>query len=164
VSALIEPQKIVVAEEMQERVERVRVRQVENKEQVERKREMVAEKLSERRKGVVTGIANRVVVRLEARLVRLLRFETVIQKRIDRREADGKDVTEVVNKMTEVVFYKDSFKSALGEIQTKLDVLLASENPREMYVELREAVSDARLALVEMRKALVNVVRVLVQT
>ncbi len=163
VLALIEPQKIQVTEEVQERKERIEDKQAEVKNKVQERKEVLAGKLSDKKKGNVEKITGRIVDRLEARYAKLLKFETTIQGRIDIKEAVGKDVSEAVNKMTELSSYKEGFSNSLLVIQTKLDALLASENPRGMYPELKESIKDSRLVLTEMRKALVEVMKALVQ-
>lgn len=131
------------------------------KQNIEESKQQVQAKLTERVRNRVQTVAQNIITRLERRIDGLETYAARLEELAVKFETRGADVTETREKINEAKDYLNTARIDLGIVESQLDQLLESEDPRSDYKELKLAVQKVRDDLHAVRKALAEAVSLL---
>lgn len=126
----------------------------------EEKRATIAARFTEIRRQRITNFFNRLIKRLESAIARLEKLIERIESRIAKIEEEEEDlatgpITEQVNEAKAMLA---DAKADLEATKDNFEALLDSDEPKEVFNEVRGNIIDIKDALVEVHRILVNVI------
>ena len=116
--------------------------------------------LSQRKQETVRNRFNLITRRLEAAINRLSRLISRIESRLAKikQEDENIDTTLIKKDLASAKEKLDQASVQLENVKTKMNEIIASETPKEGFVEVKEMVGEIRESLVGVHQILVKVI------
>ena len=116
--------------------------------------------LSERKQEIIRNHFNRLTRRLEAAFNRLSRLISRIESRLAKIEQEDENINTTLIKedLASAKEKLDQTAVQLENVKTKMNEIIASETPKEGFVEVKEMVGEIRESLVGVHQILVKVI------
>lgn len=119
--------------------------------------------LSNLKKDRVQGLYQSIRNSLTKRFDFLQKTKSLIETRINEKSSQNKDVTTVKAKLAEFSKSQTSYSTNLATVDSKLQELLKSNEPKKLIPDLRNAMNKVRTDLNNMHRVLVDTLRLLVK-
>lgn len=147
-------------EKLQEIRTRVREKIEARHKLTQERRATVAARLTTRRQEKIKFFFNRLAKRLQAAINRLHRLIARIESRLAKIELaeDGIDTTDVKATLVTAKGKLDEAETALAETQAGFEDILANENPKEAFSDIRDLIQGIKRQLTEVHRLLVHVI------
>lgn len=119
-----------------------------------------AARLAEVRKQRIRVFFNRLTERIQAAIDRLEKLIARIESRLGKIESAGEEI-ETASIREELDAAKDKLaeaSAALSQAQTSLEDILLAENPKEIFIEVRDLVKGIKEQLIEVHRTLVHLI------
>lgn len=148
----------------QEKLEEIRERVRERKEairlEIQERQATRAARLAERRKEQIRLFFSRLARRIQAAINRLERLISRIKSRLNKIESENEDIetVDVRETLDEAEVKLASASAALTEAETSLEDILAAEEPKEAFTDVRDLIKGIKQQLIEIHSMLVHVI------
>lgn len=123
-------------------------------EQHQEEKEALKAKLTEALINKIKNIYNRIKTKLENRIKRIGDLADKIESYFPKWEEKGRDTTQAKAKISEARTALTNAQTDLASVDSILEELLASADPKSLKGELNDAVKKVRLDLITARQAL----------
>lgn len=165
-SDIVEGENVPVLETKERRVELRELRQnvIEKREiireRIQKKRATIAARLAEKRKERIRAFFERLVTRIQAAINRLEKLIGRIESRLSKIEEVDEDIdtAPIRETLDEAKGKLAEASAALSEAKTSLEDILSSDNPKEMFTDVRDLIKGIKQQLVEVHRLLVHVI------
>jgi len=125
------------------------------------RREAVRERFNEVRKAAVRRVFDRMTNKIDRAIVRLEGFSDRIASRIEKFKARGKDVFAAEEKLIEARVTIADAKASLAGVKVKFASMLASDDPKAAFKDVRDALHDVVSKVKAAHAALVDTITIL---
>jgi methyl-accepting chemotaxis protein len=130
------------------------------RQRVQERRATIEGRLAERKIEIIKTFFARLVKRLEAAIARLEKLISRIEARLDKIEASRENIN-TANIRKEVEKAKTKLADAratLEEAKDKIQSMIESETPKEVFTEIRTLIQNVKRQLIEVHRILVKVI------
>lgn len=147
-------------EKLQEIRTRVREKIEARHKLIKDRRATVAARLTTRRQETIKFFFKRLAKRLQAAINRLRRLIARIESRLAKIEfaEDGINTTDVKATLVTAKEKLDESETALAEVQAGFKDVLANENPKEAFSDIKDLTQGIKRQLIEVHRLLVHVI------
>ncbi|MFZ5365703.1 MAG: hypothetical protein ACOZBZ_00235 [Patescibacteria group bacterium] len=122
------------------------------------KKAEIKARLTEKRQQFIRQFFNQMVKRLEAAIARLEKLISRIESRLAKLESQGEDVSKIKTEVADAKTKLAKAKADLEKAKNKLETVLASDDPKAAFGEVRTLIKGVKSQLIEVHRILVHVI------